>query len=184
MLAEDYRPAVRIWLEKNRRPVLGKGGALILEAIEKTGSISGAAKALGMSYRYVWDRLADMERVLGQPVIETHRGGATRGGAVLTEVGKGLLSEYRRLEKFISQVLDDREYWESVSLKISARNKLEGTVKEIKEGVVTTSVKIVVEKPVELTAIITKEAVKELDLKPGDKVKAVIKATEVLVAKE
>ncbi|MDH5390650.1 MAG: TOBE domain-containing protein, partial [Candidatus Bathyarchaeota archaeon] len=52
------------------------------------------------------------------------------------------------------------------------------------KGVVTAKVKIKIDKPVVVTAIISKEAVEELDIKAGDNVEAVIKATEVMVAKE
>lgn len=69
-------------------------------------------------------------------------------------------------------------------MKISARNKLSGTVKEVENGIVTAKVKIAIDKPVVVTAIISKEAVEELDIKAGDQVEAVIKATEVMVAKE
>jgi len=73
---------------------------------------------------------------------------------------------------------------EAVGLKISARNRLRGVVEEVEKGIITAKVKIKIEKPVTVTAIISKEAVEELDIKAGDNVEAVIKATEVMVAKE
>ncbi|RLE49981.1 MAG: ModE family transcriptional regulator [Candidatus Methanomethylicota archaeon] len=87
-LDKGYRAAIRTWLEKDHQPILGEGRALILEAIEKTGSISAAAKMLGMPYRYVWRKLAKIEEVLGQPVVMTRRSGVRGGGAELTHVGK------------------------------------------------------------------------------------------------
>ncbi|MCK5592906.1 TOBE domain-containing protein [Candidatus Bathyarchaeota archaeon] len=69
-------------------------------------------------------------------------------------------------------------------MKISARNRLKGVVKEVEKGVVTAKVKIRINTPVVVTALISKEAVEELDIKPGNNVEAVIKATEVMVAKE
>lgn len=180
---EDY--AFKVWLKRSGRSVIGKGGAAILEAIQELGSISKAAKALGMSYRYVWNYLAEAERAIGRPVVVTGKGGRRGGGwAKLTEEGKALLKEYRRVEQYLSKVLNDREYWEAVGLKISARNKIEGVIREVSEGLVTATVKVEVDRPVVITALITKEAARELGLKPGDKVKAVIKATEVLIAKE
>jgi len=65
-----------------------------------------------------------------------------------------------------------------------ARNRLGGTVQEVDKGVITTKIKIKIDAPVVVTAIISKEAVEELDIKSGDKVEAVIKATEVMIAKE
>jgi len=69
-------------------------------------------------------------------------------------------------------------------MKISARNMIKGTVESIEEGAVMDSVKIKIETPDIITAIITKEAVKELGIKKGEEVIAIIKSTEVMVAKE
>lgn len=69
-------------------------------------------------------------------------------------------------------------------MRISARNKLEGTVKRVEKGVVTAKIQIEIETPAAVTAVITKEAVEELNLKVGDTVEAIVKATGVMVAKE
>jgi molybdopterin-binding protein len=69
-------------------------------------------------------------------------------------------------------------------LKISARNQFKGSVEDVQKGVVTATVKIKVDGPITITAIISKEAVEDLNLQRGDKAAAVIKATEVMVAKE
>jgi len=68
-------------------------------------------------------------------------------------------------------------------LKLSARNQISGTVKEIEIGPVTARVKVRVEAPVVITAVITREAAEELQLKVGDKVQAIMKATEVMIGK-
>lgn len=69
-------------------------------------------------------------------------------------------------------------------MKISARNTLKGTVEDVELGAIMANVKIKIESPDTITAIITKEAVKDLDIKAGEKVIAIIKSTEVMVAKE
>ena len=71
-----------------------------------------------------------------------------------------------------------------IKMPISARNRMAGVVKAIEKGEVASTVKIEINKPSVITAMITKEAVDELGLKEGDKVEAVIKATEVMVSKE
>jgi len=182
---EKHKPTAKIWLEYRGEPILGKGGAEILEAIKKEKSISKAAKTIGMSYRYVWNYLARMEKTLDEPIVETFKGGkAGGGGAKLTLLGESLLKEYKRVEDYVGEILGDEEHWEAVGLKISARNRLRGVVREVKKGVITAKVKIEISMPVVVTAIISKEAVEELDIKTGDNVEAVIKATEVMVAKE
>lgn len=69
-------------------------------------------------------------------------------------------------------------------MKISARNLIKGTVESVDEGAVTANIKIKIEAPDTITAIITKEAVKELGIKKGENVIAIIKSTEVMIAKE
>lgn len=69
-------------------------------------------------------------------------------------------------------------------MKISARNVFEGTIEGVEEGAIMANVKIKIESPEIITAIITKESIKDLDIKEGDTVKAIIKSTEVMIAKE
>lgn len=69
-------------------------------------------------------------------------------------------------------------------MKISARNMLEGTVENVELGAVMASIKIKVESPGLITALITKESAQNLGLKEGDTVTAIVKATEVMVGKE
>lgn len=68
-------------------------------------------------------------------------------------------------------------------MKLSARNQLRGTVKDVQKGQTTAHVRIDVGQGVILTASITNEAVDELGLKPGDAATAIIKASDVMVGK-
>ena len=185
MLAQNkHKPSCKVWIEYNGKPVLGKGGAKILKAILKECSISEAARTLNMSYRYVWNYLQKIQKAVGEPVVETFRGGKTGGGgATLTAMGQSLINEYQRVEGFLSEVLEDQEYWEVLGLKISARNQLKGKVVSIEKDGITAKVKVEIKGPTVVTAVITKEAVEELGVKVGDEVNAVIKSTEVMIAK-
>ncbi|MEN6294257.1 MAG: TOBE domain-containing protein [Methanobacterium sp.] len=69
-------------------------------------------------------------------------------------------------------------------MKLSARNMIKGTVEEVNEGMIMANVKIKIESPDTITAIITKEAADDLGIKKGEKVTAIIKSTEVMVGKE
>ncbi len=180
-----HKVLCKVWLEFKGEPLLGKGGAKILETIKEVKSISKAAKEAGMSYRYVWNYLAKLEKRLGEPVVETFKGGSHGGGgADLTELGEKLLNEYQRAECYMGKMIEDETCWEALGLRISARNRLKGIVEQVEKDAVTAKVKIRIDTPVTVTALISKEAVEELDVKPGDSVEAVIKATEVMVAKE
>ena len=185
MLTRDkHKPTAKVWLEYKGTPIMGKGGADILDAVEKEKSISKAAKKAGMSYRYVWNYLNRINKTLGEPIVETFKGGKTGGGAKLTQLGEILLHEYKRVEDYVGEVLGDEEYWEAAGLKISARNRLKGVVKGVEKGDIIAKVRVEISAPVVVTALISKEAVEDLDIKKGDSVEAVIKATEVMIAKE
>jgi molybdate transport system regulatory protein len=181
---KKHKPSFKIWLEYKGRPLLGKGGAEILKSIRKEESISKAAQTLGMSYRYVWGYMQNIEKALGEPVLKTFKGGKSGGGgARLTKRGESLLDEYECLERYLSEVLSNRGIWEVVSLKISARNRLKGKVVSVEKDSITAKVKIEVTVPVVVTAVITREALDDLNVKVGDTVEAIAKATEVMIAK-
>ncbi len=181
---QKHKPSGKIWIEYQGKPILGKGGAEILKEIENQQSLSRAAEKLGMSYRYVWNYIQKIHIALGETVVETRKGGKSGGGgAKLTEVGKSLLDEYARLEGYLSGVLSDAKHLEVKGLKLSARNNFKGKVVAVEKGVITAKVQIKIKAPVTITAVITKEAVEDLDLKVGDEAQAIVKATEVMIAK-
>jgi molybdate transport system regulatory protein len=77
---------------------LGPGKIRLLEAIGNSGSISRAARALGMSYRRAWLLVDDLNRSFRAPVVATQPGGARGGGAALTPFGAELIAKYRAIE--------------------------------------------------------------------------------------
>jgi molybdopterin-binding protein len=68
-------------------------------------------------------------------------------------------------------------------LKLSARNQFKGTVVFVEKGEITAKVKIMVQVPITVTAVITKESVEDLEIKEGDEVTANVKSTEIMIAK-
>jgi len=82
---------------------IGPGKADLLEAIRDTGSISAAARQLGMSYRRAWLLVDVMNRCFAQKLVEARPGGGTRAGAQLTETGSQVLSAYRQLSAQVEQ---------------------------------------------------------------------------------
>jgi molybdate transport system regulatory protein len=77
---------------------IGPGKIRLLEAIDRTGSISQAGRALGMSYRRAWLLIDDMNQCFRDAVVSAKPGGAQGGGAVLTEFGMELVRDYRAIE--------------------------------------------------------------------------------------
>ncbi len=77
---------------------VGPGKIDLLEAIAREGSISGAAKALGMSYRRAWLLVDTMNRNFKSPLVAAATGGTHGGGAAITEVGAQVIARYRKIE--------------------------------------------------------------------------------------
>jgi molybdate transport system regulatory protein len=90
------RLTVRVDFGPNR--AIGPGKIKLLEAIDQTGSISQAGRALGMSYRRAWLLVDDVNRCFRDPVVATQPGGTRGGGATLTDFGHKLVTNYRAIE--------------------------------------------------------------------------------------
>ncbi len=76
----------------------GPGKADLLDWVDRAGSISSAARGMGLSYRRAWMMIDTMNRCFGAPVVATAQGGAKGGGAHLTPEGRAALSAYRALQ--------------------------------------------------------------------------------------
>ncbi len=178
------RPAFHLRMEGGEDEVmLDQTDASLLRRVSETHSLTEAAKEVGISYRNAWDRVKAMEEKLGRRLVVTKVGGKAGGSATLTEDGRQLLAEFRKTRKLLFNVLEDKEAWEDVGYKLSARNKLRAKVVEVKSGAVTSQVKMRLVSTNTLTSVITNEAVEDLALKEGDEVEAIVKSTDVLVAK-
>ena len=90
------RLTIRLDFELGRR--LGVGKVALLEAIEKTGSISAAGRAHQMSYRRAWLLVDELNRIFAAPLVAAHHGGARGGGAALTDEGRRVVALYRGAE--------------------------------------------------------------------------------------
>jgi len=77
---------------------MGPGKADLLEAIRGSGSISQAARQLGMSYKRAWNLADTMNRCFREPLIDTATGGGGGGGARLTPFGERVLAHFRSME--------------------------------------------------------------------------------------
>jgi len=89
---------LRLTLTLDSGARIGPGKAELLESVRASGSISAAARALGMDYKRAWLLLDSINRAFVSPAVERVTGGAGGGGAVLTPFGENLLARYRKLE--------------------------------------------------------------------------------------
>ncbi len=77
---------------------MGPGKAALVDAIGRTGSISGAARDMGMSYRRAWQLVETMNQCFVHPLVETATGGRGGGGARVTDFGREVVRRYRVME--------------------------------------------------------------------------------------
>lgn len=105
MSGPSPRPKLRILL--GEATALGPGKASLLEALESEGSISAAARSLGMSYRRAWLLIDTMNASFRAPLVATTAGGRGGGGAGLTALGREALARYRAMEQHAQDALRD-----------------------------------------------------------------------------
>ncbi|MDG6988964.1 MAG: TOBE domain-containing protein [Nitrososphaerota archaeon] len=179
----EFEPSFSLVLKDASGATIDHIDALLLHNIAERRSISAAAKVSGISYRGAWDRIRAIQTKLGREIVLAQAGGASGGGASLTAEGTALISEYRKLNTYLFGALGDKDFWQHISYRLSARNRIRAKVLEVREGPITSEVKMEIRGPGRLTSIISNEAVEDLDLKPGDEVEAIVKATEVVLAK-
>jgi molybdate transport system regulatory protein len=84
---------------------LGPGKIQLLEAIHEHGSISAAAREMGMAYRHAWELIDDLNRCFAEPVVVAATGGRRGVGARLTPWGVDLIRRFRRMEAAAGKAL-------------------------------------------------------------------------------
>ncbi|ODS35793.1 MAG: hypothetical protein A7316_01355 [Candidatus Altiarchaeales archaeon WOR_SM1_86-2] len=99
---------LRLWIEKDNKPVFGDGRYELLRLIGKNGSINKAAKELKMSYRKAWGDVKLMEQRLGVKLVETKTGGKSGGGAKLTPEAHEFLEKYDEFRRDVDGMINDK----------------------------------------------------------------------------
>lgn len=180
-------------LETSGQAALGAEKVRLLEAVGRAGSISAAARTLGISYKHAWDGIAALNNLAGRPLVAGRKGGARGGGATLTPAGARFVEAFRRLEaetaerlRRIEAELGDegpaaRRVVAGV-LRTSARNALAGTITKIAEGPVSCLVTLDLAPGMPLSAVITRSSLVDLGLFPGRAAVALIKAPFIRLA--
>lgn len=91
-------PGLTLRILASDHPAMGPGKAQLIELIDSTGSISAAAREMGMSYRRAWQLVEAINASFLEPVVVTAIGGKRGGGAVVTESGRELVAHFRAIE--------------------------------------------------------------------------------------
>ncbi len=94
-----YKVRGHIWIDGNEGTFLGAGRVALLESIRETGSITRAAKKLGMSYRKAWELVESMNGQSIEPIVKASTGGKGGGGALLTKAGERAIEAFRLIDE-------------------------------------------------------------------------------------
>ncbi|CAN7297471.1 TOBE domain-containing protein [Phenylobacterium sp. LjRoot225] len=191
MSAEDLNVAVS--LKRGISPRIGLDRVALIEAVDELGSISAAAKRLGLSYKGAWDIVQGLNNLFDKPLIEAAPGGKAGGAAAATPRGRAVAAGFRRVQIEVDAALARLEagisgdtacdlFW-SLGMRTSARNALRGEISRVTEGAVTSEVGLRFAEGVEITAVLTRLSVEELGLAVGKPAIALIKSSFVLLAK-
>lgn len=186
----------RLWLERSGEAFLGHGRIELLRYIEQCGSISAAAREMGMSYKAAWQAVDAMNNLAERPLVERTTGGKHGGGTRLTAEGEKVIEvfghvevEYRNFLSRLNEGLGDFERFNRLmrrfSMKSSARNQFLGKVIKLSKGAVNGQVVLDIGDGMEIVSVITNESIEDLRLKKGGEAYALIKASSpILVANE
>ncbi|OGS35727.1 MAG: hypothetical protein A2293_03995 [Elusimicrobia bacterium RIFOXYB2_FULL_49_7] len=189
--ASKREPA--LWLLFREREILIKNRVQLLMKIEETGSLSSAAKSIGLSYKAAWDTIESLNNLSEKPLVTKATGGRAGGGSVLTDYGRNLLrayrtleSEYRRMVGKNGPVMDTLRHTaralDRFTYKISARNQFFGFVENLSTGLVYTEVTMRISENMRLVALLMREGVNALGLKVGTPTISIFKATSPILA--
>jgi molybdate transport system regulatory protein len=181
-----------VWIHRRQCEFLGGDRINLLEKIDKLGSITKAAKAVGISYKTAWDTVNLINNLAEKPLVDRLTGGKGGGGTSLTTEGKKVIYQFKTIQeehrKFLHN-LEERfgdtdnlyQFLRRISMKVSARNTFAGSVTAITKGAVNAEVTLSLKGGIPLTAVVTNGAIDNLGLKTGTDAYAIIKASSVII---
>ena len=127
-----YDLKLKLWLVKDGRFLISDGRATLLRKIKDLGSMSKAAKEMGMSYRHAWDVLQRISENAGGEVVKSSRGGREGGVSELTDLGERILSEYENKASSLDSQLENN--WRKPSLTADGVVTKDGRILLIRRG--------------------------------------------------
>lgn len=181
-----------IWMVARGENLGGHGRIELLALIEECGSITQAAKRLGMSYKAAWDAVDAMNNLAGESIVLTASGGKGGGGTKLTARGRNLVENFRVIERehkrFVAALgdqarglADDYLLIRRLGMKTSARNHFRGRVTAIKLGAVNDEIELEVAGGHRIVAIVTSESTEGLGLEVGSEAFALVKSSSIII---
>jgi molybdate transport system regulatory protein len=180
------------WVSLDGRNLAGARRVELLAEIARAGSITQAAKAVGLSYRGAWNAIDEMSNQAGEPLVERSAGGKGGGSTRLTPRGEQLARNFTQVQgehaRFVERLNaqarglgDDYALMESLAMKTSARNQFAGTVMQVRAGAVNDEIEIEAIGGLRLVATVTRASRDELGLAVGARAFALVKASSVVL---
>jgi molybdate transport system regulatory protein len=125
-MAKRETPTIRVRIDLSPDSALGPGKISLLEHIESSGSLSKAARELGMSYRRAWLLLDDINKMFNDPATTASVGGSGGGGARLTDLGREIVKAYREIEDAAEKAASARIAWLASCRRKASRRSATG----------------------------------------------------------
>jgi molybdate transport system regulatory protein len=181
-----------VWFTAGGRTLGGASRIALLAAIGETGSITGAAKAVGISYKAAWDAIDTMNNLAGEALVVRSTGGKGGGGTALTARALRLIDAFRSVEREHRRFLEraaaalggfdsDWDLIGRIGMRTSARNQLYGKVAAITRGTVNDEVSLALPGGQTIVAVLTHESTETLGLTEGAAALALVKASSVML---
>jgi len=104
------KPGIRLKVYV-REDMVGGGKLELLKIVGETGSISSAAKIMGLDYKRAWFLLDTLQRCFKNPLFLTNRGGGSSGGTSLTELGIQLIEKFNKTDTEVKKVTSEFLKW-------------------------------------------------------------------------
>lgn len=190
--AQPLKVGAELWLTLGGHNLAGTKRVALLAEIAKAGSITQAAKAVGLSYKGAWNAIEDMSNLAGEPLLDRMVGGTGGGRTRLTARGEKLVRNFElireeharfveRLDRQANGLAEDFSMMESIAMKTSARNQFAGTVQAIRSGAVNDEIDLQVIGGLHLVATLTRASLNDLGLAVGTKAFALVKASSIML---
>ena len=184
-----------VWLSLDGHNLAGARRVALLAEIARVGSITQAAKSVGLSYKGAWNAIDDMSNLAGEPLLERTVGGKGGGSTRLTPRGEKLVHNFEliraeharfveRLNRKAQGLTDDYSLMESIAMKTSARNQFAGTVHALRSGAINDEIELKVIGGLRIVATVTRESRNDLGLEIGTRAFALVKASSILLMVE
>uniref|UniRef100_Q3AR84 Molybdenum-pterin binding protein n=1 Tax=Chlorobium chlorochromatii (strain CaD3) TaxID=340177 RepID=Q3AR84_CHLCH len=184
-----------VWFQKAESCFLGGDRIALLEKIAALGSITSAAKAVGISYKTAWQLVDMMNNLASRPLVERTTGGKGGGGTIVTNEGRKVIEQFRvvqeehrhflqQLEVRLGESQNVCQLLKRIAMRISARNIFAGTVEHLTKGAVNAEVVLRLTGGQRIVSIITNTSADNLGLHEGMSAYAIIKASSILIGQE